>query len=1470
MKPANNAERLDFAQVAYAVKRFAVAAGLWAEALETDPNLGDDRKTLDRYNAARAAALAAAGHGEDEPLDDAAKAKLRGQALDWLKAEFTAWGKTQPRPAIEQTLWRWQLDTALAGIRDEAALAKLSPEEQKAFSQFWAEVAKTAEPNDDAERLAFVHILCDRLMDADEKQFAILVPRLKEYGAQGLVVLTREIDKTLPPDAKDDAKEKLAKQQANAAVALLRMNRPEKVWPLLKHSPDPRLRSYLIHRLGPLGADAAAVVKQLDKESDLTTRRALVLSLGEFSEKDFPPDDRKAVMPKLQEMYRTAADPGLHAASEWLLRQWKHEAWLAEINQAWAADKQQQLKRLEEIMQELKKQGKEERRWYVNGQGQTLVVVPGPVEFWMGSPPTETDRRDNEAKHWQRIGRSFAIASKEVTVEQFLHFRKDHAIDGKAAPSSDCPVNMVTWYDAAAYCNWLSEQEGMPQEQWCYEPNKDGMYAEGMKLAANYLQRTGYRLPTEAEWEFASRAGAMTSRHYGESDELLPRYAWYLTNSQNKSWPVGRLKPNDLGLFDVLGNHWEWCQEVFNMYRIGGDGKRTEDIEDAADITNGQQRVLRGGCFADLPLDSRSAARGLGGPTYRYTYSGFRPARTLPFSTLDRYAAARAAALAAAGQNKDQPPLDDAAKAKLRRQALGWLKAELAAWGKLLDSAPPEVIVPTLSQWRKDADLAGIRDKEALAKLPAAEQKDWQALWAEVDAALRFRLPKTGLQSWMAQDRDGKLLAVPNNDTVVIFDARTGELVHTLTEVTHRMYAVAFSPDGKFLAGANWIGGWDDEANTSSIKVWELKTGKVAAGLTSSVGWTWSLAFSPDGKQLLAGGDRGLEVWDLSTGKAVQSFAGGFLWQLGLSPDGKKVAYPESKTVRVCNPVSGERVGTLEGFAEVVRATAFAPDGKLLATGSDRELLLWDADTLTLVKKIATPAGWVAFEPGGKALLTARHDQNGPNRDHVVTRWDLATYKGTPLPSLTGRAGWTVFQLSPDGTTLYSLVVDGQDSDRCVRAYDLVALSKRHPAIMRGEEKPADNAERLRVARFAYDQKKFAAATRLWAEALETDPKLGDDRRTLYRYNAARAAVLAAAGQGKDEPPLDDAGQAKLRRQALDWLKSELTAWTTLRESGAPQGRLTIALALSDWQQEPDLAGIRETKALARLSRFEQTEWQTHWAEAAALRRQFASLPAAEQVEDVRMELKKRNPGFDGSVTHKLEGAVVAQLNINGKNLRDISPVRALPGMKVLSCTGGPLTDLSPLQGLALTSLNLNDCPQVRDLLPLKGMPLTSLSLDMHSARGQIRDLEPLRGMPLTSLALCNSQVRDLEPLKGMPLTTLTLPNCIELEDLHPLKGMKLTSLSIGGIFGGTKVRDLSPLKDMTLTYLNCSDAPVSDLSPLQGMQLEDIRLTPKNITQGLNLLRNMKNLKTIGIDYAHAWPAAEFWARFDKGEFEK
>jgi serine/threonine protein kinase len=121
-------------------------------------------------------------------------------------------------------------------------------------------------------------------------------------------------------------------------------------------------------------------------------------------------------------------------------------------------------------------------------------------------------------------------------------------------------------------------------------------------------------------------------------------------------------------------------------------------------------------------------------------------------------------------------------------------------------------------------------------------------------------------------------------------------------------------------------------------------------------------------------------------------------------------------------------------------------------------------------------------------------------------------------------------------------------------------------------------------------------------QALQADPMLGDDRPAQHRYHAARAAALAATRQGKDEPPLDEAGKAKRRGQALDWLKAELTAWNTVFYSGPPQDRLALLQTLNAWRNDADLAGIRDAAALVKLPQDEQKAWQALWARVPELR----------------------------------------------------------------------------------------------------------------------------------------------------------------------------------------------------------------------------------------------------------------------------
>src|SRR5262249_1994014 len=137
-----------------------------------------------------------------------------------------------------------------------------------------------------------------------------------------------------------------------------------------------------------------------------------------------------------------------------------------------------------------------------------------------------------------------------------------------------------------------------------------------------------YRLPSEAEWEYACRARALTPWACGQSEELLGKYAWHFGNSPSRSRPVGLLKPNDLGLFDMHGNAWEWCQDRYRGYEQASAGKPVEDKEDINDVNNKEIRLLRGGSFDFRPVSVRSAYRFGSAPAHRYVNVGFRPART--------------------------------------------------------------------------------------------------------------------------------------------------------------------------------------------------------------------------------------------------------------------------------------------------------------------------------------------------------------------------------------------------------------------------------------------------------------------------------------------------------------------------------------------------------------------------------------------------------------------------------------------------------------------------------------------------------------------------------------------------------------------------------------------------------------------------------------------------------------------------
>lgn len=160
-------------------------------------------------------------------------------------------------------------------------------------------------------------------------------------------------------------------------------------------------------------------------------------------------------------------------------------------------------------------------------------------------------------------------------------------------------------------------------------PNKEGKYADGMSVAPDHLKRTGYRLPTEAEWDYSCRARTDSRYSFGRDVKLLDLYGWSDGNSYGVSHTVGELRPNNLGLSDMHGNAWEWCQDAYHPNPKTAEVKLVPD-PDGGVVDDKTERVLPGGSLNNPPTNLRSTVRNGWLLAKVDNAVGFRVARTLP------------------------------------------------------------------------------------------------------------------------------------------------------------------------------------------------------------------------------------------------------------------------------------------------------------------------------------------------------------------------------------------------------------------------------------------------------------------------------------------------------------------------------------------------------------------------------------------------------------------------------------------------------------------------------------------------------------------------------------------------------------------------------------------------------------------------------------------------------------------------
>jgi formylglycine-generating enzyme required for sulfatase activity len=233
----------------------------------------------------------------------------------------------------------------------------------------------------------------------------------------------------------------------------------------------------------------------------------------------------------------------------------------------------------------------------INSLGMRFIYLE-PGTFIMGSPQEEKGRKPDEVQHSVTLTKGFYLQSTEVTIKQWRKLMGSDPIDFTDDCVEDCPVNHISWDDSIAFIKKLNAKEGL---------NK-------------------YRLPTEAEWEYACRAKSTTAFEAGDnietecvSDPAADKIAWYCANTKGQPKPVGTKPPNKWGLHDMNGNVYEWCSDWYGAYPSG-------PLTDPKGPATGKTKVFRGGAFMYLVWHARSAHRRHHATHFRNRYTGFRVA----------------------------------------------------------------------------------------------------------------------------------------------------------------------------------------------------------------------------------------------------------------------------------------------------------------------------------------------------------------------------------------------------------------------------------------------------------------------------------------------------------------------------------------------------------------------------------------------------------------------------------------------------------------------------------------------------------------------------------------------------------------------------------------------------------------------------------------------------------------------------
>jgi eukaryotic-like serine/threonine-protein kinase len=539
-------------------------------------------------------------------------------------------------------------------------------------------------------------LLARHLTVATPEQYAILYPHVADaHDPAARVWLTHLLREAPAAELKPVDRQALGQRRAGAAITLLLQGEREAILDVLPGDSggglrgyDPELLTQFVHRCRRRGVSPGELLECLkladqrrqpktgeDRRLGDRVLYGLLLALGEFEVTELPQAQRDGIVEQLAHWHANDPSSAVHGATGWLLRHWNQDELARKVDQTavdYSPDREWYTLKIEPHEPEVPARNAstdDTRERQINpksnpgapGQNPrlspfylTFVIFP-PGEFLIGSPPNEPKREGGERRHAVTLTRPIAVSDREITWEQFDSFdlpilNRHDAWQKKAGHTLTAvdPVHGVSWYEAVAYCRWLTKSAGMSEDDQAYaDPaslDRARYPADPNPTAGDMprnwpmnLRKRGFRLPTEAEWEIVCRAGTNTAYSFGDDVQLLGNYGWFVLNSGNWSHVVGRLRPSPRGLFDMQGNLYEWCHDW--LVQGYGTEPAVEDPtgpaeEPTAEDPNGDAegaRTKRGGCWEFIAPYCRSADRDGMQPTVRQNFFGFRVA-VVPFT----------------------------------------------------------------------------------------------------------------------------------------------------------------------------------------------------------------------------------------------------------------------------------------------------------------------------------------------------------------------------------------------------------------------------------------------------------------------------------------------------------------------------------------------------------------------------------------------------------------------------------------------------------------------------------------------------------------------------------------------------------------------------------------------------------------------------------------------------------------------